>query len=221
MIGAWALGLPVSSSVQIYATDLSAQNFPPPNSTPANFHLHIASSTRFPPEWSNKFDYVHQRFLIAALRVEEWHIAMSEIFRVSKPGCAVQLVESRPPTPKAPAMEKLSNLAIGLFEKTGHSYDVLYRLDQLLADAGFTDIRVHTKGLPVGKKWGDAGVQNAKTMRSGLENVGPAFEKFGLIQSLTEYSVILDEMEKEWDEHGSEFECRLVTARKPARVDDR
>jgi len=194
MIGAWALGLPVSSSVQIYATDLSAQNFPPPNSTPANFHLHIASSTRFPPEWSNKFDYVHQRFLIAALRVEEWPIAMSEIFRVSKPGCAVQLVESRPPTPKAPAMEKLSNLAIGLFEKTG---------------------------LPVGKKWGDAGVQNAKTMRSGLENVGPAFEKFGLIQSLTEYSVILDEMEKEWDEHGSEFECRLVTARKPPRVDDR
>jgi len=217
---AWALGLTaiVPASVQLYATDLSAQNFPPSDSTPANLYLRIASSTSLPLEWSEKFDFVNQRFLIGGLRAEEWQVASSEIFRVLKPGRAVQLIEARPPAPKGPAMEKFTSLALALFEKTGHSYDVLFHLDQLLANAGFTDIHVHAKGIPVGKKWGDVGVQDAETMRAGLVNLAPAFQKAGLIQSDADYFALLDEAEKEWDEHGSEFDCRLVTARKPVTV---
>ncbi len=140
---------------------------------------------------------------------------MSELFRVSKPGCTVQLLEGRPPTPKGPAMEEVSRLVMGLFQKTGHSYDVLYRLDQLLADVGFTDIRVQTKGVPVGTKWGDEGVKDAKTIGASLRSLDLAFEKAGLIQSVTEYSAPFRRDGKRMDEHGSEFECRLVTARRP------
>ena len=159
--------------------------------------MRVASSTQFPLEWSNKFTLVHQRLLIIGIRAKEWPIALSEIFRVLKPGGAVLLVEGRPPPPTAPAMEKVSNLIITLLEQTGHSYDLLFQFDKLLTDAGFKDVHVHTRGVPFGKELGDTSVEYSRIMRAGLTNLGPALEKAGLIPSRAEYSALLDEMERE------------------------
>ncbi len=81
----------VPESVQVFGADVSSANFP--SSAPSNVTMTIASTTSLPEEWKGQFDLVHQRLLLAALRSEQWPVVLSEMYRVLKPGGAVQLVE--------------------------------------------------------------------------------------------------------------------------------
>ncbi len=130
----------------------------------------------------------------------------------------MQLMEARLPEPKGPAMAKFTTLAIELFERRDISYDIALHLDRLVADAGFTEMSVIMKDLPVGRKWGepgDEGLEDVKILKGGLMNMASAFQKEGLVQNDAEYNALLDEMEEDWDEYGAKFDICLVTARKP------
>ncbi|CEJ03075.1 hypothetical protein RMCBS344292_17065 [Rhizopus microsporus] len=45
------------------------------------------------PYEDNTFDFVHMRFLVLALREDEWPMAIKELIRVTKPGGMVQISE--------------------------------------------------------------------------------------------------------------------------------
>ncbi|KLO08442.1 S-adenosyl-L-methionine-dependent methyltransferase [Schizopora paradoxa] len=213
--GVWIQGLAktVPNTVQVFGTDISSNNFP--ETLPANVHMSIASSTSLPQEWSNKFNFVHQRFLLIALRRKQWTEALSEIFRVLKPGGAVQVVESSPSMSKGPAMEEAYRLLKEFFDRVGLFVDVAENVDKLLGAVGFEDVKVVTGQLPVGKKWGSSGEQGTRALKPGFHKMASPMLAMGLINSESEYLQMLDKMEAEWDEHGVHFLPRLVTGRKP------
>lgn len=89
-------------TVRLDGIDISSVYFPA--SHLPNVHCSINSVTRMPLDWSNQFDFVQQRTLFEALRSFEWLAAISEIFRVTKPGGSVQFLEAAPTEPKEPGL---------------------------------------------------------------------------------------------------------------------
>ncbi|KAG0980224.1 hypothetical protein G6F63_011445 [Rhizopus arrhizus] len=55
------------------------------------------------PYADNTFDFVHMRLLVAALREEEWSMAIGELVRVTKSGGMIQLTETEPVLNKDPS----------------------------------------------------------------------------------------------------------------------
>ena len=205
----------VPESVQIYGSDVSAANFP--TSTPPNVTMTIASTVSLPEEWKGYFDLVHQRLLLAALRREQWPVVLSEMYRVLKPGGAVQLVEfDLSPKSKGPAMQELLKVLTEAYAETNLILDVATRLGPLLETAGFVDVQVEKRHMPMGKMWGEFGRQGTVIMKGAFQNYAGALANAGVIHSVDEYLDLMDRVEKEWDEHGVQYVAVVATARKPA-----
>ncbi|KAF9030330.1 hypothetical protein BDZ89DRAFT_1013821 [Hymenopellis radicata] len=71
--------------------DIQDRLFPAVTLKNASFSVH--SVVDLPSDWSNQFDLVNQRLLIAALGEEQWKIALREVHRVLVPGGYVQFIE--------------------------------------------------------------------------------------------------------------------------------
>ncbi|KLO13594.1 S-adenosyl-L-methionine-dependent methyltransferase [Schizopora paradoxa] len=170
--GNWALDIAneVASSVEIHAVDVSGVNFPP--SPPSNVHLTISSATKLPDHWSNSFDFVNQRLLFAALLREQWPEALSEMYRVLKPGGSVQLLELDlfHPVPESPVVSHYRDMHAASLSAVGLLYDAAKKLSTMLGEVGFTDVMTVTKPTPVGKKWDEKGLQGAKAYREAFGN---------------------------------------------------
>src|ERR1700761_2344905 len=115
ILGLWVLDLATSvdSSTQMIGVDIETRLFPA--SPPKNIQFRVESVTNLPAEWSNTFSLVHQRLLVVALQVPQWPTALSEIYRVLRPGGWVQIAESTPwhddiEYPAWPCLAKLAAL---------------------------------------------------------------------------------------------------------------
>jgi len=216
--GIWAVDLAnqVSDSVEIHGSDVSDANFPP--SHPPNVRFSVASVTSLPSEWSNKFNLVNQRLLFAALLAKEWPEALAEIYRVLKPGGAVQLIEMDPrfPVPETPVNVQIRDATWKASDLLGLHFGVAGSLSDLLQAAGFVDIVDETRRMPLGKSWGEIGVQGTLSIAGGFRNVSGVIEKTGLFSSKEEYERLTDKLSEEWDVHGNHYPCKVVCARKPS-----
>ena len=74
----------LGSEVQIDGFDIEGRNFP--RHPPSNVSFCLASVTELPSAWTNRYKFVHQSLLTAALQKPQWEIALSEIHRVLQPG---------------------------------------------------------------------------------------------------------------------------------------
>lgn len=63
------------------------------NMMPKQFQFAIGNILEGLPYPDNSFDFVHMRLFVAALKVEEWPLAIKELVRVTKPGGYFQMVE--------------------------------------------------------------------------------------------------------------------------------
>ncbi|KLO08431.1 S-adenosyl-L-methionine-dependent methyltransferase [Schizopora paradoxa] len=216
--GIWAIDLAngMSDSVEIHASDISGDNFVP--NPPSNVHFTLASVTSLPAEWSNKFDFVNQRLLVAALLASEWPKALAEIYRVVKPGGAIQLMEAdfRFPTPETPVQVQVRDLLWKSFESLGLDMTISGNLPTMLKDAGFVDIVDEIRRAPLGKTWGEIGMQGTISVAGGLRNACGSMMKAGVVGSNEDYESLIDRLEEEWDVHGHNYLCHVVCARKPS-----
>jgi len=208
----------VPKTVELHGVDISPQNFPDKGLLTENTFLHLGSVTELPAEWSNHFDLVNQRYLIVALLASLWPKAVSEIYRVLKPGGSVQLVEREPGfIADAPrdAMQWQDDLFAKMYKQKGFNRRCALDLPAMLEEAGFIDIRSERKLTPIGKRWGQDGENGVLAYGGAFRNMGYAAVQAGLIDSEAEFEKKLSELHKEWEEDGAQIACRIICARKP------
>lgn len=191
-------------SVAFEAIDIESRVFPLNNPlivARGNVRFSVNTITKLPLEWEGKFTLINQRLLIAALRAEEWKQAIVEMYRALTPGGWVQLGEvglweAGPVTTKHMAVVDALFLARGLV------VDCAVQIPDLLRDAGFDNIRIEVKDVPIGSCNGElaAGFGNnlisvLRGMKTPILNAGG----FGMVKSEAELDALLEAVKEEWD----------------------
>ncbi|GAP84930.1 putative methyltransferase domain-containing protein [Rosellinia necatrix] len=87
--GIWAteLSQKLPETAVIDGYDIDVIKFPDPTTLPRNVKLQFADIFKpFPPEATGKYDVVHVRFLIFALKKDEWLLAVKNLKKLLAPG---------------------------------------------------------------------------------------------------------------------------------------
>lgn len=173
-----------------------------PQSRPFNFSLSINSVTALPRDWEDKFDIVHQRLLLTALKAAEWPCAIAELYRVLAPGGWIQLGEVGEwyAGPKTAHHRRLMR---AVFESRELLLDVSKQIPEFLSDAGFVEIHEEKRTMPLGSWQGTYGtdVRNNysgafRATKTPTLNAGG----FGYVKTEEEFDRLLDEVVQEWDD---------------------
>lgn len=206
----------IPSSVELYGSDVAADNFP--QAYPANVHFIEASSTGFPEEWSGKFDFVNQRMLMGALLSEEWPVVLAEVLRVLKPGGHAQFAELDVPimfVNGGPTCRRYLDPVEKVYKKHGFLFDAAQRIPQMLQDVGFTEIISEKKLGGIGASWGKIGKMGVTSILGAMKNSGPAVLRTGVMTE-DEHAQFLASIEDEFEKvEGMQMVYRMVCARKP------
>ena len=145
-----------------HGIDIEGSRFPPPGPTrPRNIFFSIMSILSLPDTWSNRFDLIHQRLLVCGLRRTDWPIALAEIHRALRPGGWVQLGEYNSNWGSGPYALKQIAVYEAIAEHRGQNIHVNKELPELLKNAGFVDVRVERRSLPLGAWGGERGKRAA------------------------------------------------------------
>ncbi|RUS34728.1 S-adenosyl-L-methionine-dependent methyltransferase [Jimgerdemannia flammicorona] len=91
--GTWIIDIAADHpDTECHAIDMSP--IFPETLNPPNISFHKCNVLEGLPFEDESFDFVHMRSLIFGLRAGEWPAVLAELFRVTKPGGFIQLVES-------------------------------------------------------------------------------------------------------------------------------
>ncbi|KAJ6597238.1 S-adenosyl-L-methionine-dependent methyltransferase [Mycena vulgaris] len=222
--GLWILDLAesVDPSVPMVAVDIESRLFP--SSPPKNIEFRVESVTNLPSDWTSTFSLVHQRLLILALQVHEWPTALSEIYRILRPGGWVQIADSTSwfegKYLGKPCMEKFTALFRRVASSRNLYVDCVQDMPAMLENAGFVDVQSESRIQYIGKWAGETGVANRVNYVGVFRGIKTPVLKaggYGLVSSEAEYDELLEGLEKEWDEvPGTEKEFIIFWARKPS-----
>ncbi|TFK39813.1 S-adenosyl-L-methionine-dependent methyltransferase [Crucibulum laeve] len=216
--GIWLLDLAkgVLTSVELQGIDVSP--VPLPREYPSNVKFSIHSITQLPPEWTNTFNLVHQRLLVGSLTLDEWKVALKEMYRVLCPRGWVQLGEHKSWGSGGPASDKWQSLLEEVIRRRGFSLDIAHHLPGFLKDAGFENITLVERSFPMGKwagKYGEEGRDGFILGFRSMKGLVVGDEESALMHSEAEYDQLMDAVESEWDNsRGLEGIFRIVIAQK-------
>ncbi|THH05068.1 hypothetical protein EW145_g5068 [Phellinidium pouzarii] len=200
----------------LHGIDIEKRLFP--LSHPSNVSFSIASVTSLPDEWTSKFDFVHQRLLFFALKRTEWTLAMDQIHRVLSPGGWVQFGEYGY-WHSGPINEKYRQMQNALAESRGFDAKICADLPRLLQKAGFINVTVEKRTVPLGAWAGQVGVDSRNNFISVFAGLKMAVLKaggLGFVETEEDFDGFTVALQKEWDEtEGSEIEFHIVYAQRP------
>jgi ubiquinone/menaquinone biosynthesis C-methylase UbiE len=185
---------------------------PPPN------YRFVAGDVRDGlPFEDNRFDFVHQRFLWAALPLAAWPGVVQELVRVTAPGGWVELLEaSIYGAPAGPALGRLQAMLGELAALRGldGSDEVVRSLDRYLREAGLVEVERREIEVPLGDWGGRIGSLMALDGREAcLAMSGAAAKRFRLTQQ--EYEALLEAAFRECNELKTRGRFVAAYGRKP------
>jgi hypothetical protein len=98
--------------------------------------------------------------------------------------------------------------------------DVISQIPQWLEQAGFVDLKIEKRSLPLGSWGGDLGKAGLKVTMGFFDGMKERFMKegfgLGLVENGEEYDEVVKDLEKKCDETpGTYFEYWVFVARKP------
>ncbi|THG96243.1 hypothetical protein EW145_g7812 [Phellinidium pouzarii] len=202
----------------LHGIDIEKRLFPP--SHPSNMSFSVASITSLPDEWSDKFDFVHQRLLVLGLKNKEWPLAVEQIFRVLSPGGWVQFGEFGD-WRIGPVTEKHRRMYKALLDSRGLNLDIYADLPEILQKANFTNITVEKRAIPVGSWAGKEGVGSRNNFMSVFRSMKAFVLQsggLGFVETEEDFDHFIDAVEKEWDEtEGAEVNAFIIYAQRPAQ----
>lgn len=169
------------------------------------------------------FHIVHQRLLVAALKISEWPVAIRGLYRVLQPGGWIQLSEIEEwsaPLGQESAISRHMRAYLRFLDAREIDLNVGRKLVDLLRDAGFINISVKIAHIPMGKSWGPVGVDGSRNLEGVLRALKIPMVNgggFGAATSVEEYDKLVDDVVKEWDEiEGYSQTYNIVYAQRPA-----
>ncbi|KAJ4472953.1 S-adenosyl-L-methionine-dependent methyltransferase [Lentinula aciculospora] len=220
--GIWSMELAklMPSSVTFNVIDISTKLFPSTSIVPANVHFSQTSILSLPTEWSSRFDLASQKLLSPALTRHQWRLAVSEFYRVIKPGGHIQLMEfiwSEWTLSKGPANDRFKSVFRELYQKHDLVANVATELPELLKEVGFSDIMVESRSAPVGVGLGPEGEKGMRVFKNVLTSLKPAVLKLGIVSSEKQYDDIFHSIDEDWRNGlGGEFTMLCaIYAQKP------
>jgi len=213
--GIWLLDLAhrVPETTSLFGVDIESRLFPSP--CPPNTHFSVGSCTNLPEEWTAKFDFVHQRLLIAALKEQEWRRCLSELFRVTKAGGFLQLSEAGTIRDPGPKTIQQRSMVSDLFKRRGLLRDCSKHIPDFLSEAGFEDVSVEERVIRLGKTAGKAGERAKANFIGVYRGLEAPLLKFGHFKTPREVQAFMDELEAEWDSRETELVFYFFHARRP------
>ncbi|KAF5360609.1 hypothetical protein D9756_005159 [Leucocoprinus leucothites] len=210
----------VPDTAELIGVDISPNLFPP--SPPPNVKYLQQSVLDLPKEWSNKFDLVHQRLLVLALRNDEWRTAINEMFRVLRPGGWLQLYEYDDWEKCGPVQQKMKDMVRLLMEAKG-AHGIwphgTTQWKEYMEETGFKDIRVTWHFWPTGRSAGEEGLRGKvnhldflKVSKKPIVGAGG----FGIVSGEEEFDEWVEEVGRELDTRdGTRMRCVMICAQKP------
>lgn len=202
-------------TVKIHGTDIAGNRFP--TSHPDNVSFSVCSVLSLPQEWTGRFDYIHQRLLMGALKREEWPVAIAAMWRTVKPGGWVQLGEfAFRDYDIGPATDAWCAIHSQLYRRNDLVYRIFAEIPDLLREVGFRDVHVECRGYPIGGEKGKAGRFSLLEYYRGVK---PKVVELGLLKSDQEAEESLLAMEKELESvDDAEIALAYTWAQKPLKA---
>lgn len=161
---------------EFHGCDVNDYGPPEGRFLPKNCQFQIGNVITGLPYKDDTFDYVHQRFLVAAISKPSWPQVIRELIRVIKPGGYLELVEYHLKYLDAGnAFEALSNLTNKMFVQKTIDIRASSKIGKFEIEAGLDNVKTSTLSLPIGRTFGGpighAWLENIKTCYAGLKPV--------------------------------------------------
>jgi len=221
--GIWIteLAKQVPSTATLHGIDIELALVP--STPPPNLSFSLNTITKLPSEWTGRFDLVHQRFLMGALRKAEWVSAIAEMYRVLRPGGWVQLLEGSDFMLGSRCQTGCQATLQLLIQQLHLHRDLLVpcanHVPQLLEEAGFINLTVERRYFPLGRAGGEVGATHAYTLGGvyrGMKTPILRAGGLGIIDSEKAYDELLEAVENEWHNHaGNGTHYFAIVAQKP------
>lgn len=185
-----------------------------PDVAPANYSFILANILEGLPFPDASFDFVHQRLLFFAIPGDRWQFIVNELYRVTRPGGWVEVVEGHYGyEPMGPAAQQISDVMLVAMQKRGIDPRNSAKLAQFLHAAGFQRVQTRTIKLPVGD-WGGRLGQLAKT---DVLTFSQAAKPLLLAQGMTESECaqLIETMRRECEQLHYTWPFHIVLGQRP------
>ena len=217
--GRWALEVAAQlPSTQVTAVDLILPTTLPDSapsggatvtdrvaSVPRNFRFRPGNVLQPLPFVNEAFDYVHMRFLSAAIPLAAWRPVLSELTRVTQRGGWIEVVDtSWTPVGSGPATEQLFNWAriAGMVHEI--NLQISAWIGSLLLDTGLGNVTAPKLRFPMGRRAGHIGSMFAANAIGVAEAMQPWIVGYN-ITTADSYAAALDGARTEVMEGACEY----------------
>ena len=184
------------------------------NGHPTNCQFLTGNILQGLPFSDGRFDFVHQRLLVAALPARSWPMVARELARVTSPSGWVELLEiGQSMTNPGPATRTFLQWWAAFGERTGFDTTIVEHLGELLQGAGLRRMVQRRIKAPAGQWGGHAGVLLALDI---IEVMRAVKQRLCTVLQLppASFDQIIDTLPAEWEEYHTEFHFYLAYGQK-------
>ena len=213
--GRWAQEVAqVFPRAKVFGLDLVDNIIRRGDTAPTNFRFIQGDILKELPFPDMTFDFVHQRFLHAAIPAQSWPHAVQELVRVARIGGWVELAESDLVAHNmGPAMQRFSRWAMELIRERGIDPQISTQIAALLQRAGCVNVQMYKVNVPIGKWGGRIGAMSAADMQAFcLALKQGVMRRFSITpqQFDSEVATVM----REWEENHSYFSFYMAYAQR-------
>ncbi|KAI9277383.1 S-adenosyl-L-methionine-dependent methyltransferase [Sporodiniella umbellata] len=162
--------------------------------------LNIVQGLPYP---DNTFDFVNVRLMLSAFCVDEWPMVIKDIYRVLKPGGAVELMETRfPEKDRIPIVDKLNQTFYQVMLENNKDPCISAKLGSLLQESNFELLDVQERFVRYKTPLGAVAKEMLGNWKLALLGLQPVLAE-RLVENPDEYEAFIDSyikgiLEEQW-----------------------
>jgi ubiquinone/menaquinone biosynthesis C-methylase UbiE len=195
--GCWCRDLAAQfPAAQVYGVDLEQVKTSGP--VPLPYHFLRANVLEGLPFAEGTFDFVHQRLLVAAIPAANWPGVLAELYRVTRPGGWIELVECGVEGQNlGPLTQQFFAWGLEAGQARGLDARIVPTLGQLLLATGARNLGTKAIEIPLGEWGGRIGKMMKQDLLSALAGLKALYTQRGATGE--DFETLLQELPGEWE----------------------